>query len=580
MVLAVTASIGVRERRVEKAMAAVTSTDRVDMGIELHVVRKSPDGKKAKAPTAANTVRVVPLGGMVQIGGVPDGWNFDDGDPPPAFYIGPSERPVRWMCSEAQERLILHGPNDPTWALIQGSEGAGKSVALVMWTAVRVLEHVGRNVTGAITVPTTPRFRAVKKEIAKIWPARWYRWKERDHAYAFHVGPSVQIVSAVQRSEAGGSPLQGDSLEWCASDELQDHFGLEADIMSRGRGSDRYLRLCTSTSKDYSEWRDFRATVQASTMWTFARMLGMDSPFVDADFWQNIRRSGTVTEREWRRRYLAEDVGPERQVYFNWRRTYDNGNPAGLRSIPDGARDVTAEILAPWVSNAAVLIGHDPGERQQVSVFLKAFIIPGQRKGDDRPRWFVVDEVTSPEATIHAHAQVVLARLRSQWNCHTPGRDGRPDPSSPIALVRIDPHTRGGEGHPGSDVATIWKSLGMVARAAAYKSTATTVEPAIIKRRQRIDLVNTLLSATADVGEVRRLFVATRSGFLWPENERDHRAAAPNLVKAFETMEFNEAGKAETERKDGDDLSHWPAATGYALWNVEAPRLGWKAEAA
>jgi len=570
VVLAVTASIGVRERRVEKALASVTSSDRIDMGIELHVVRKSPDGKKVRTPTAANTVRVVPLGGMVQIGGTPEGWDFEAGDPPPAFYVGPSEKPARWMCSEAQERLILHGPNDPTWALIQGSEGAGKSVALVMWTAVRVLEHVGRSVTGAITVPTTPRFRAVKKEIAKVWPAHWYRWKERDHAYAFHVGPSVQIVSAVQRSEAGGSPLQGDSLEWCASDELQDHFGLEADIMSRGRGSDRYLRLCTSTSKDYSEWRDFRATVQGSPMWTFARMLGMDSPFVDADFWQNIRRSGTVTEREWRRRYLAEDVGPERQVYFNWRRTFEGGNPASLRAIPPGAEDVTAEVMRQWGPNIGLLIGHDPGTRQHVSVFLKAYRFASQR--DAWPRWFVVDEVTTPEATVHAHATQVLARVRERWRCELLDREGRPSLDCPRVLVRIDPATVSGDAHPGDDVYAMWRSLKMQARAAAYKVGGST--PITIKRNSRIDMVNTLLAATATAGEVRRLFVAVNP---------DGSVAAPKLVKALETMETNEAGRAEQDRKDADDLSHWPAALGYALWSVEARRLGLtidKAEAA
>mgnify|MGYP001584856404 CR=1 FL=1 len=128
-----------------------------------------------------------------------------------------------------------------------------------------------------------------------------------------------------------------------------------------------------------------------------------------------------------------------------------------------------------------------------------------------------------------------------------------------------------------ASVATIWRALGMTARAAGYKANATTVEPITIKRRQRIDLVNTLLSATAEVGEVRRLFVAVRSGFLFrkfPEAEQDGKPAAPMLVKAFETMEFNAAGKAETEAKDADDLSHWPAALGYALWQVEAPRLG------
>ena len=465
------------------------------------------------------------------------------------------------MCSEEQAPLILHGPEAPKWSLIQGSEGAGKSVALVMWTAIRVLENVGRNVTGAITVPTAPRFRAVKKEAAKLWPARWFRWRERDRTYQFHVGPAVSVISAVQRSEAAGSSLQGDSLEWCASDELQDHFEIEADIMSRGRGSDRYLRLCTSTSKDYSEWRDFRSVVQASPLWTFTRLVGMDSPFVDRDFWLQYRASGTVTEREFRRRILAEDVGPEKQVYFNWRRTFDNNTPASLRPVPPGAVDVTAEVMRPWGPNIGLLIGHDPGMRQHVSVFLKAYRFAGQR--DEWPRWFVVDEITTPDATIHAHATSVLARVRERWRCELLDREGRPSSDCPRVLVRIDPATVSGDAHPGEDVYAMWRSLKMTARAAAYRTGGST--PITIKRNSRIDMVNTLLSATATAGEVRRLFVAVNA---------DGSVAAPRLVKALETMETNSAGRAEMDRKDADDLSHWPAALGYALWSVEARRLG------
>ena len=548
------------ERRQEKFRASLVEATRVDMGVTLHVVRQSADGAKVRRPTPENTVRTHHVGGMVQIGGVPEGWNVATmGEPPRAFYCGPSARPVVWMCSEAQEPLILHADGAPKWTLIQGSEGAGKSVTLVMWTALRVLEHVGRDATGAITVPTTPRFRAVKKEARRLWPATWYRWRERDRAFAFHAGPTVQVVSAVQRSEESGSPLQGDSLDWCASDELQDHFSLEADIMSRGRGSDRYLRLCTSTSKDYSEWRDYRAIVAASPLWTFVRMLGMASPFVDRSFWHEYRASGTVTEREWRRRILAEDVGPERQVYFNWRRTFDNGRPANLTRIPAGAVDITRDVLKAW-GGAAILVGHDPGKRQHVSEFLKAYRLPGQK--DPLPRWFVVDEVTTIESTTGAHVGAVRDRLRTRWGCNLLDRHGKPDPDSPVALVRVDPHTRSGDDHPDASVYTTWRAAGLMTLAAGYQP--GTSKPQVIKRDARINLVNTLLAATAAVGEIRRLFVAL--------DEAGH-PVAPQLVKALETMERNEAGKAEAEKKDADDLSHWPAALGYALWQVESGRV-------
>ena len=109
----------------------------------------------------------------------------------------------------------------------------------------------------------------------------------------------------------------------------------------------------------------------------------------------------------------------------------------------------------------------------------------------------------------------------------------------------------------------MWRSLDLIARAAAYKPGGST--PITIKRNSRIDMVNTLLCAKAGGPELRRLFVAL---------DAKGDAVAPRLVEAFETMETNEAGKAERDKKDANDRSHWPAALGYALWSVEAKRLG------
>lgn len=567
LVLVVTASVGVRKRRIEKAYADAVSVDRVDMGVELVVVRKPADGTKVpNPPRPDDIVRVHHLGGMVQIGGIPDGWDRETmGDPPSAFYTGPSESPRVWMCSEAQEKLILHADDAPVWALIQGSEGAGKTVTLAMWSVLRVLEHVGERVEAAITAPTSPRLGKVKKEIGRLWDPRWFRWSERDQTYYFHAGPSILMQSAVQRSEAAGSPIQGDSWEWCGSDELQDHFEREADIISRGRGAKagRYKRLCTSTSKDLTEWREFRDRTRTSPDWQFRVMLGLDSPFVDMAHWR--RYQGNVTDREWRRRVLAEDVGPERQVYHCWDRSRN------LCQIPDGAVDVTADVLKQWAPpgrRITLLVGHDPGKRQHVSVFLKAYRLPRQAGKDTRPRWFIVDEITTPESTMDTHVGEVLARARSVWRVNRLRQDpitGRTDadPDSPQMLVRIDPHTRSGSAHPGQDVYTRWRQRGIDAKPAAYRPGS--IVPMTIKIESRLDMMNTLLCARdhSDDG-LRRLFVAIGS---------DGKAAAPRFMKAVESMVRNEAGDAEAEAKDADDQSHWPCAVGYALWMIEAPRL-------
>ena len=56
--------------------------------------------------------------------------------------------------------------------------------------------------------------------------------------------------------------------------------------------------------------------------------------------------------------------------------------------------------------------------------------------------------------------------------------------------------------------------------------------------------------------------------------------AAPKLVHAIETAERDAANRAEAERKDDRDVSHWPAALRYALWSVEKPRMAGRLGAA
>lgn len=326
--------------------------------------------------------------------------------------------------------------------------------------------------------------------------------------------------------------------------------------MARGRSAPGgiYKRLCTSTFKDSSEWRTFRDVASKAPDWRVAKLLGLDSPFVWPKHWERFRANG-ITAREYQRRVLAMDVGFEVQLYHTFRRTDDQGAPANVSPIPLRAEDVTAEVLAPYGRNMRVLIGHDPGQRQHVSEFLKAYRYPG----DKTIRWFVVDEITTPDATVEAHVAQVLKRLREQWSCNQLDWKGRVDTESAQALVRIDPHTRSGDAHPGQDVYTRWRAAGLIAKAAAYKPGS--VDPAVIKRESRFDLVNVLL---CDIQGRRRLIIACD----------DHgRPAAPKLLGAFESMERDEKGRGEHEDKNESDQSHWPAAVGYALWQIEHPRL-------
>ena len=545
-------SLAWKRRAVERQIEAdADETDRyVDMGVTLTVVEM--DRERANAMERAGgwlpdvppvvVVRTHHLGGML------DTWQGE--------IVGPSVNPRQWRCSPQQAPLILHDDDAPLWSLVQGSEGAGKSTTGAMWLYMRVLEHVGHNREIGVTAPVRARLGHVIKAIGKLWDPKWYRWKERDQSYRFRAGPLVQLVSAHQQSEDAGSPIQGANWVACLSDELQDHHDRNDDIVARGRDAPggRYKRLCTSTFKDSTEWRDFRDVVAKSPEWRFAKLLGLDSPFQWPRWWATIKAGG-ITDREWRRRVLAMDVGLEAQLYHCWSRKLEDGSPGNLRPIPLGADDVTAEVLAPYLPRGGVLIGHDPGKRQHVSMFLKAYRFRGERT----IRWFVVDEVTTNDATIEKHVAEVMERVRKAWRCNLKSSlDGRPDPYAPQALVRIDPHTRSGDEHPGRDLYAVWRNAGLVARAAAYNPGAS--DPAVIKRESRFDMMNTLL---CDVNGERRLLVAC-------DDQGSYRAQ--KLVKALESMERDAAGKGEADKKDGNDLSHWPAAVGYALWQIEHPR--------
>ena len=133
-------------------------------------------------------------------------------------------------------------------------------------------------------------------------------------------------------------------------------------------------------------------------------------------------RDNGITLREYQRRVLAMDVGPEAQLYHCWARVDADGQPANLRPIPLGAQDVTAEVLAPYGRNFGVLVGHDPGQRQHVSEFLKAY----RFRGEKSYRWIVVDEVPSEfvAATPYIVTIIVLAGARQQLR--PPAQAGQP----------------------------------------------------------------------------------------------------------------------------------------------------------
>ena len=562
-----------REERAQQREATSEARRFVDVSVRLRVVAMDLEhGEELiEGGPRLRIVREYDVGGIVDT--APGG-----GLRP--YLCGKGANPAIWYTSEAIEPLIRHGKNAPRWTMLQGGEGVGKSTALAQWVYFRFLQHLGhpeRQI--GIVAPDWPRMGRMLEAIARLWRADWMESRrlkptDRDKVIAFRGGPSVMFVGAHEQSEAKGSPIQGFNWVACAPDELQDCHDKWADMLARLRAAPdgRGLVMASCTAKDATAWRTFKDAAAANDNWQVRTIPGVESPFVHPDHWASMKNGG-VTLREWLRRVMAVDVGPEAQVYHCFRRKLDDGTPANLRPVPLGAQDCTAEVLAASRPQSdprpiGLLLGHDPGKRQHVTEFLKAYRFPEDvRRGDMRPRWFVVDEVTTPDATVHEHAQTVLRRAQSRWRCNLKSSStGAWSPDCPQVLVRIDPHSRAEKSdHPGPDVKTIWLSMGMLAKAAAYKP--GTADPGIIPKDSRINMVNTLLCATGQApgSEVRRLFIAC---------DDSGNAAAPKLLAAFESMERDAGGEAETERKDANDLSHWPCALGYALWMPERARVG------
>lgn len=584
LVLVSLSSITTAESRQEREIAARSSVEYVDMGIRLVVVERDDANGRPLVPGNSQRMREV---NRIDVGGIVKLYRDAEGRRG-AHIVRKSNNPVVWFASQAQADLIVHDGPIPS-ELVQGSEGSGKTTVLAMWSAWRVVEHIGHERMGWITAPTGPRLKHVRREIQRYWRPSWYSYSARDLAYEFHAGPTVQLMSAVQRSGEAGSPFQGGNLAFCGSDEFQDHHSRDGDIMARGRSAPEdigYKRLCTSTFKDSTDWRDFRETAEKAVitdeagnvtggkLWHLSLLYGLNSPFIPASHWHRMRAG--LTKREYQRRVLAMDVGPERQLYYSWKRTIVDGDrkfPGNLRPLPAGAVDVTRRELSRYGNSIGILLGHDPGKRQHVTEFLKAYEFHGENRRDaqgrpqpPRVRWFVVDELTTPECTVEAHVAQVLARLRSKHRCNLlDPYTGMASANSQSALCRVDPHTNSGSLHPGRSVQTRWRQAGIQTMAAAYNDQQ---KPTPIKVEERVDLLNTLL---CNVDDERCLYVL----------DTDAGPAAPELVKAFETMERNEQGDAEWERKDASDRSHWPSAVAFAVWIIEKPRLdAWRARAA
>lgn len=527
----------------------------VDFGVELRVVHASATGICAlpgKPPI--DLLRHHRLGGR---------W-----DRTLRQFVGPAVDPVVWYVSERQEAVILDIDGGKTRTLLYSAEGGGKTVTAAMWCVVQVirLATAGIFVAGGATAPTHERLQTLVKAICERVPTdtardrragAWATYYSDQRELRWVTGHVTQCRSTKKASAATGSPVQGMTWAFSVDDELQDSVenGADPDIEARMRGARVSRRLGTATAKDSPAWRTFRDSKLSTPDWKIERIQYHENPFVWPEHWERMQR--LVSPREWQRRGLAMDVGPERMVYVAWDRAKN------LRPVPQvGAQDVTRSELAGYGPLIDVLVGHDPGKLCDVSVILKAYRL----SGSGLTHWWVVDELTTDNTTTEQHVDVLVKRLRDRWGVNRMDLRNRPMDGSPLALVRADPYGDS-DAKPDRSIYTIFRRAGLDIRPAAYSTVRQDAmakpTPGRIDRDARIEVVNSLFCNAA--GE-RRLFIAC--------DER-RVPAAPKLLEAIELSEREEGtGKAEVYRKGrASDLSHWPSALGYALWSVEKPRM-------
>lgn len=527
-----------REKKLERELReAVEGRKRyVDTGVILRVVVADPNGEELiPSKPKLRVLREHRWGCLVDTHSEP---------PCPA---GASKDPVVWYASEDQEAVLLHDDPNVPGQIIKGSEGAGKTHVLAMLHYRWWQQMLGERREVGQTAPTKKRLRHVLRAMDELYPSTWFSYNKKNEQVTFCDGHTVTFLTTRQQSAAEGSKVQGYGLSAAGRDELQDQVEADEDIESRGRnakldrrtGTIHYRQAATCTAKQSSAFVSMVARKLSSGKWVQRLLLIARSPFIHPSFL--AEKKLVMTDREFRRRYLAEDLAPEHMLYFNWERAHH------LRPIPRNAKPITRLVLSAktFDKRHALLVGNDPGILKAASVFLEAFEVPGVAD----PVWWVRGELVTFHQTTEVHAGEVLNICRDRFGCNLPGR--RDDKQ---AHVRSHPYGQAKD-KPSLDVYRIFGRVGLDIKAAQYTKKGTGT--GTIKLDDRLEMVNCLL---LDAAGRTRLYV---------ECDARMQPAAPRLVEAFETLERTEEGDPEDEKKNLLDKTDPADALGNGLWAFE-----------
>lgn len=457
--------------------------------------------------------------------------------------------PLVWCLSEEQRELAVHGDHLPPKILCRGAEGAGKTRGvLAPWLILRAIEFAGQHVEIGATAPVQRRLETLRESLVEKMADEWFVWRQRDWLFRFALGVQLRLVSSHRQSEAEGSPLQGYDWVACGSDEAQDQLHVMGDIEARGRRAPggRYRRMMSASVKDSHDYRAFEAKWETTKLCGVRSLPAFANPGVAPQHWENLRE--TLSPRDYRRRVLAEAVGPERKTYPDFERA------THVHPIPFTARDVTHHALGIYQSymrkGAAfhVLCGHDPGKVRNTTAVMRAFLFPS-----DLLVWMVVGEFITERTTQERHAAELRKYLRKSFGVDHAADPRDPDAGLSKSLIFRDPHGRG-EQHPDDDVDQAFRRHG-------FDIFSPAPDKQVIKRRTRIEIMNRLI--LSDSGKVRFLVACDDRG----------EPAAPETFRSFNDQERDSSENPESLIKGEQDITHGAVACGYGLYPFEREEL-------
>lgn len=504
----------------------------VDFGVRLWTVRQ-PQAGEPSAEVLEGRPEVIATREPELFGGVFDTrllrWHDE------------SIAPVYWFVSEEQRRCVLH-EDLPDWVICRGAEGAGKTRGVVApWALLRaILDFAGQSVELGGTAPTLRRVETLRKALFEKAPPDWFRWRQRDSLMHLHLGVDLRLLSTHRSSEAEGSPIQG--YDWVGhfGDEGQDQLHAMADIATRGRRAPggRYRRMMSCSVKDSAAYREFEQKWAKNPRGAVVPLSGFTNPFVVRQYWVDLRDA--LSDRDYRRRVLAENVGKERATYP------DFAVETHQIPVPRTARDVTHHVTAIYDSfqrPGAVfrMVGcHDPGEVQNTTILLRSFLFPGRLLV-----WMAVDEFVTKRTTQEQHAGLLRKHLQEKYGYEEPPSKLDEDQGFEKVLIFRDPHSRG-EKTPDQDVEGAFRRHHFDIFTAAQGKQ-------VIKRRTRIEMMNRLIKSSS--GKTR---------FYCACDERGN-SLVPETLASFQDQERDELERAEQVKKGEGDITHPAVAVGYGL---------------